>query len=85
MIENEFIEVIQELFPVDTVTLKQMFVAGFFSHKTCLIYLVKYKVDKLYKTGMCKVDAMLQVADDYRISYDTVVNYVYKCKDVKVL
>lgn len=85
MIENQFIEVIQRLFPVDTVTLKQMFLAGFFSHKTCLIYLVKHRVNELYKSGMNKVDAMQQIADDYNISYDTVVNYVYKCKDVKVL
>lgn len=73
------------MYGIDPNTVDILYRSGFFTHQTCMIYLVKFKVDELYKKGVGKVEAMQEVADKYNISYESARKYVYGFKDIKVI
>jgi hypothetical protein len=86
MMIEELMDIFRLTIPeLEESTVKKLFDSGFFSHKTCIIFIVKYQVAKLYKAGLGKMEAMQMVADEHGLSFDSVVNYVYKNKDVKLL
>lgn len=58
---------------------------GIINIKSCVIMMVKNDVNAYYKAGLGKTEAIQLAADNYGISYETAVNYVYKKKDIKSL
>lgn len=85
MIENEFAAMLQRKYPeLSRRTVKELFLLGFFDHRTCLIVLVKCKVDTMCRNGKGKVQAIQDVADEYSMSYETARGYVYGYKDIKI-
>ena len=58
---------------------------GYLSMPQCVCAMVKHDVDAYYKAGCGKREAIQLAADDYGISYETALNYVYKKNDVKSL
>ena len=77
-------ELLRLLYGIDSATVETLYNAGLLTHQMCLVYLVKYKVDEMYKQGFGKVEAIQDAADRYGISYESARKYVYGYKDIKV-
>jgi hypothetical protein len=78
-------ELLKLMYGIDSNTVDILYKSGFLTHQTCMIYLVKFKVDELYKKGTGKVEAIQEIADRYNISYESARKYVYGFKDIKVI